>query len=216
MELEMEVYPLYTDENQNRSWPSGSGRFRRDPDEEVAIIGVRIHKFGRFDSKSYLELGQKGPNGPGDALQWKDIQMAYLSKMYLPATSGADLKPLGPRESPFAILKRPARRDCLKPGDFGDQSELSTWSVWARKKCPGIHGSFRSMKNSDQMGMDTNPSYWAMRARRHMHEYGTTDLHLARWPSKTTKTASIIYAMYRKEFTLEEIMNSPGLIPSIS
>lgn len=31
-----------------------------------------------------------------------------------------------------------------------------------------------------EMGMSTNPSYWAMRARRHMYEYGTTELHIAK------------------------------------
>jgi acetyl-CoA acetyltransferase len=61
-----------------------------------------------------------------------------------------------------------------------------------------------------QMGMDTNPSYWAMRARRHMYEYGTTDLHLAKVAFKNHKNSiHNPYAMYRKEFGIEEIMNSP-------
>jgi len=68
-----------------------------------------------------------------------------------------------------------------------------------------------------QMGMDTNPSYWAMRARRHMHEYGTTDLHLAKVAYKNHKNSvHNPYSMYRKEFGLEEIMNSPwSATPSI-
>jgi len=61
-----------------------------------------------------------------------------------------------------------------------------------------------------QMGMDTNPSYWAMRARRHMYEYGTTELQIAKVAHKNHKNSvHNPYAMYQKEFTLEEILNSP-------
>ena len=59
------------------------------------------------------------------------------------------------------------------------------------------------------MGMSTNPSYWAMRARRHMHEYGTTEEQIAKVAYKNHKNS--VYnpnAMYRKEFTMEEIMGS--------
>lgn len=66
--------------------------------KEVAIIGVGIHRFGRFETKSYLEFGQEAAQmALRDAhLEWKDVQLAYLSKMYLPATSGARiLKTMG-------------------------------------------------------------------------------------------------------------------------
>jgi acetyl-CoA acetyltransferase len=59
------------------------------------------------------------------------------------------------------------------------------------------------------MGMDTNPSYWAMRARRHMHQYGTTDLQIAKVAYKNHKNSvHNPYAMYQKAFTIEEILNS--------
>ena len=60
-----------------------------------------------------------------------------------------------------------------------------------------------------QMGMDTNPSYWAMRARRHMYEYGTTELQIAKVAYKNHKNSlHNPYAMYQKEFTIEEIIKS--------
>src|SRR4030042_6006734 len=61
-----------------------------------------------------------------------------------------------------------------------------------------------------EMGMSTNPSYWAMRTRRHMHEYGTTELHIAKVAYKNHKNSvNNPYSMYQKEFTLEQIMASP-------
>jgi acetyl-CoA acetyltransferase len=59
------------------------------------------------------------------------------------------------------------------------------------------------------MGMSTNPSYWAMNAKRHMHDYGTTDEQIAKVAYKNHKNSvDNPYSMYQKEFTMEEIMNS--------
>ena len=57
---------------------------------EVSIIGVGIHKFGRFEDEPYTKLGLDATKmALSDAnLEWKDIQVAYFSRMYLPATSG--------------------------------------------------------------------------------------------------------------------------------
>ena len=66
--------------------------------KEISIIGVGIHKFGRFEGKSYIEIGQEAARMAlkNANLGWEDIQAAYLSKMYLPATSGARvLRPFG-------------------------------------------------------------------------------------------------------------------------
>jgi acetyl-CoA acetyltransferase len=60
-----------------------------------------------------------------------------------------------------------------------------------------------------KMGMDTNPSYWAIRARRHMYEYGTTDLQVAKVAYKNHRNSvHNPYAMYQKAFTIEEILHS--------
>ena len=57
---------------------------------DVSIIGVGIHKFGRFDDEPYTKLGLDATRmALADAnLEWKDIEVAYFSRMYLPATSG--------------------------------------------------------------------------------------------------------------------------------
>jgi acetyl-CoA acetyltransferase len=61
-----------------------------------------------------------------------------------------------------------------------------------------------------EMGMSLNPSYWSMRARRHMHDYGTTELHIAQVAYKNHSNS--VYnpnAMYRKAMSIEEIIQSP-------
>jgi len=186
--------------------------------KEVAIIGVGIHKFGRFEDKSYLDLGQEAAKmALRDAnLEWKDIQMAYLSKMYLPATSVARiLKPLGATGIPMCDVEAA----CASGGIALSQA---IWAIQAGafdlvmvlgvEKMPRgfMDPSMIYEKWQIQMGMDTNPSYWAMRARRHMYEYGTTELQIAKVAYKNHKNSvHNPYAMYQKEFTIEEIMNSP-------
>jgi acetyl-CoA acetyltransferase len=56
----------------------------------------------------------------------------------------------------------------------------------------------------------TLPSYFAMVARRHMHEYGTTIKQLAKVSIKNHKNGCLNpYAQFQKEITFEEICSSP-------
>ena len=67
-------------------------------EKEIVIIGCGMHRFGRFPDKSYSDIGRHADRM---ALQeagigWTDVQAAYCSTMYLPATSGARImRPLG-------------------------------------------------------------------------------------------------------------------------
>ena len=64
---------------------------------DVVILGIGIHPFGRFDT-SFQAIGSEAARlALKDAgVDWKQIEFAYLSRMYLPATSGARiLKTLG-------------------------------------------------------------------------------------------------------------------------
>jgi acetyl-CoA acetyltransferase len=74
---------------------------------DVSIVGVGIHPFGRFD-KSYEEIGAYAASEAlKDAgVSWQDIQAAYLSRMYLPATSGARvLRRLGGTDIPIVDIE---------------------------------------------------------------------------------------------------------------
>ena len=72
-------------------------------EREIVIIGCGMHKFGRFEDKSYADIGREAIRmALQDAgIGWKDIQAAYCSTMYLPATSGARImRPLGSYGNP--------------------------------------------------------------------------------------------------------------------
>ena len=58
---------------------------------EVAIIGVGMHPFGRFDDKSYVDMGREATvRALKDAgIEWKQVEAAYCSCVY-PGTQGSE------------------------------------------------------------------------------------------------------------------------------
>ncbi|NVO16925.1 MAG: thiolase family protein [Rhodoplanes sp.] len=184
---------------------------------DVVILGAGIHPFGRFD-KTYEEIGSYAAAAAlADAgVAWRDIQAAYLSRMYLPATSGARiLRRLGSTDIPIVDVEAA----CASGGVALRQAVLAIRSgeadlvlVLGTEKMPRGFMDPRMIYSPWQveMGMSLNPSYWSMRARRHMYEFGTTDLHIAKVAHKNHRNSvHNPNSMYQKEFSLEEIINSP-------
>ena len=184
---------------------------------DVVIIGAGMHPFGRFD-KSYEEIGaQAAATALCDAgVQWTQIEAAYLSRMYLPATSGARiLRRLGSTDISITDVEAA----CASGGAALRQAVLAIRSgevdlalVLGCEKMPRgfMDPSMIYSQWQIELGMSLNPAYWSMRARRHMHEYGTTELQIAKVAYKNHRNSvHNPYSMYRKAFGLEEILNSP-------
>ena len=184
---------------------------------EVAIIGAGIHPFGRFEDKSYIQIAQEAArmalNDAGVA--WKDIQSAYVSKQYLPATVGPKiLKPFGATGIPIMDMESACASggSTLRQGILSIASgEIDVMLILGIEKMPrGFMDPLQIYYPWQvDMGLSTNPSYWAMRARRHMHEYGTTEEQIAKVAFKNHKNSvHNPNSMYQKEFSMEQIMNS--------
>lgn len=184
---------------------------------DVFIIGAGIHPFGRFD-KTAEEIGSFAARmALEDAgLQWSDIQASYLSRMYLPATSGARiLRKLGGTDMPITDIEAA----CASGGAALRQAVLAIRSgecdvvmVLGAEKMPRGFMDPRMIYADWQieMGMSLNPGYWSMRAMRHMHEFGTTEEQIARIAYKNhLNSVHNPNAMYQKAFSLEEILASP-------
>jgi len=184
---------------------------------EVCIIGAGVHNFGRFADETYIEIGQKAAR---DALNdagcsWKDIQAANISEQYLPSTTGPRiLKPFGATGIPIMDMESACASggSTLRQAILAIQSgEIDVAMVLGVEKMPrGFMNPLMIYQEWQAwMGMSTNPSYWSMRARRHMHEYGTTEEQIAKVAYKNHKNS--VYnpmCMYQKEYSMEQIMNS--------
>lgn len=197
---------------------NGKGGTAHLKEREVVIIGCGMHRFGRFPEKSYTDIGREAIKmALQDAgLSWKDIEIAYCSTMYLPATSGARImRPLGATGIPICDVEAAcasggvAIRQAVSALESGQYDVALVLGV---EKMPrGFMDPLMLYERWQvEMGMSTNPSYWAMRARRHMYEHGTTETQIAKVAFKNHRNSvHNPFAMYQKEFTLDEILNSP-------
>lgn len=185
--------------------------------KKVAIVGVGLHKFGRFGNKTYQQIGQEAVKmALKDAnISWRDVPIAYLSSQYLPSTAASRiLKPLGETGIPLVDVEAACASGgvALKQAMQAVQSEFCNLALAVGvEKMP--RGFMDPMANFEKwqvyMGLSTNPSYWAMTARRHMYDYGTTELQMAKVAHKNHRNSvDNPYSMYQKEFTIEEIMAS--------
>ena len=183
---------------------------------DVYIIGAGMHSFGRFD-KSYEQIGSEAAAlALKDAgVQWRDIQSAFMARMYLPATSGPRiLRKLGSTD--ISIIDVEAA--CASGGAALRQAVLAIKSgdvdlalVCGTEKMPRgfMDPSMIYSPWQVELGISQNPSYWAMRAMRHMHEYGTTEEQIAKVAYKNHKNSvHNPHAMYQKEFSMEQILGS--------
>jgi len=184
---------------------------------DVVILGAGIHPFGRFD-KSYEELGaDAAASALRDAgVEWSNIQAAYLSRMYLPATSGARiLRRLGSTDISIVDIEAA----CASGGAALRQAVLAIRSgevdlalVLGCEKMPRgfMDPTMLYSPWQIELGTSVNPAYWAIRAQRHMHDYGTTELQIAKVAYKNHRNSvHNLNSMYRKEFSMDEILKSP-------
>lgn len=190
---------------------------------EAYIMGIGIHPFGRFET-SYEQIGATAAaQALKDAgVEWSDIQAAYLSRMYLPATSGARvLRRLGSTDIPIVDVEAAcasggaALRQALLAIKSGDVDLVLVLGV---EKMPRgfMDPSMIYSRWQIEMGMSLNPSYWSMRAQRHMYEYGTTEQQIAQVACKNHRNSvHNPNAMYRKAMSVEEILASPPVCDPI-
>jgi acetyl-CoA acetyltransferase len=184
---------------------------------EVAIIGVGMHRFGRFEDKSYTDIGLEAVLMAlqDAAMQWKDIQAAFCSCMYLPPTTGIRiLTQLGRTGIPIADVEAACASGgvALRQAYLAVASEMCDFALaLGVEKMPRGFLAPEAIYERWQilMGLSVNPMYWAMSARRHMEDYGTTIEQIARVAVKNHRNSvHNPYAMYQKEFTLEEVLHS--------
>ena len=184
----------------------------------VYIVGVGIHKFGRFEDKPYTQMGLEAASmALADAnMPWRDVQQAYCGRMYLPATTG--LRVLGQLgrtgisiidvEAACASGGAALAQACMAIGSGAKDTAM----VLGVEKMPRGFMDPRQLYEDWQIatGLSQNPIPWAIRARRHMYEHGTTVEQIARISVKNHKNSvHNPYAMYQKEFSLEQVLNSP-------
>ena len=196
----------------------------------VYVLGVGAHPWGKFPDRPQLQMALQAAHAAlADAgLAWRDLQGLVAASSRFEGGMGWGLHA---NEMVQSVCESgiPA---CNVGGGCaaGGIAVHTAWSMIASGQCDVVAaiGAERMPKgfiarppagadditDSDYlrwvaMGA-TNPAYWAMEARRRMHEHGTT--------SATLAAASVLMhrnavrhplARYRKPCSIEEVLASP-------
>jgi acetyl-CoA acyltransferase len=184
---------------------------------EVAVIGVGMTRFGRYDDKSSIEHGVEVTQAAlKDAgLGWKEVQIAYCGAAQQGMTPATRvLAGLGTTGIPFINVENAsasgstAFREAYLAVATGLYDIALALGVGKMGRAFALASSpepveFNLMK---AMGSLQPASFFAMRMRRRMKEYGTSIDSLARVSVKNHRHAVYNpYAQYPKEVTLEEV-----------
>lgn len=183
---------------------------------DVVILGVGLHRFGRFPEKRLEDMAREAAlMALKDAgVEYKDIEAGFCGHV-LPGTAVglrtfSELGLTGIPVTNVELACASSSRGVMLAADAIAGGIYDLALVIGAEKMPrgllagGLEPSYQSL-----MGLFIMPGAYALMARRHMHEYGTKPEHFAKVSEKSHRNGALNpYAQYQQPLSLEEIMNS--------
>jgi acetyl-CoA acetyltransferase len=185
--------------------------------KDVAVVGVGLHRFGRFPNQTIEEIGQEAViKALKDAnnLDWKKVQVAYCGSMHGGTAIGQRvLARIGLTGIPIinvetACASGGSSLELAVQAVASGQYELSL-ALGIEKEGRGFlpMTSYPMWEHLSGLGMP--PVQLALRATRYMIDYGAKLEHFARVVVKSRKNGSLNpNAMHQKTSTLERVLNT--------
>lgn len=186
--------------------------------EDVAIIGVGLHPFGRFGDKSAIDMGADATRTAlADAgAQWKDVQVAFGGSFEVDNPDAVTSR-LGLTGIPFidvyngcatAASALQLAADSIRSGQY----DLAV-AVGMDKHEPGAFTSdpvdYAAPPWYGEIGHFLTTKFFAMKINRYMHDHGISHETLARVAAKNYRNGALNpNAFRRKPISEEEIMAS--------
>jgi acetyl-CoA acetyltransferase len=195
---------------------------------EVAVIGVGMHPWGKFEGKSITQLCREAVDAAlADAgVAWREIQAVAAASSRFSGGKGWGLngndlvEEMGLTGIPVYNLSA----GCAAGGNAFNIGYTLVGSglydlvlvVGGEKMPKGFIQTSGVEEETDleyvrqlSVGMP-GPAFWGMLCARRMSEYGTTEQQLAQVAVKAHKNAvHNPNARFRQEFNLEDVLNSP-------
>ncbi len=183
---------------------------------EAVIVGVGMHKFGRFPGKNFMQIaGEAIINALKDGdVDWKDIQAAYCGTAYAGSSAGPKVTTkIGATGIPIMDLENACASGAAAVRAAVREVRTGLYDlvlvVGFEKMPEGMMASPSFYDWQRKTGLAANPLYFALEAKRLMVEYGMTEVDFAKVAVKNHKySAHNPYAHYNKVFTLEDVLNS--------
>ncbi|MEL0211362.1 MAG: thiolase family protein, partial [Novosphingobium sp.] len=147
------------------------------------IVGVGMTPFGRHPDIHFTLLGAQAiEEALADAnMDFREIQQAFCSRVYLPSATGARVMEVmgrtgiscpdveGACGAAVASLQQAVMM--VEAGIVDIALAFGVEKIGKGFMPPGVLYEDWQI----QMGLTQNPQYWALNATRHMHDYGTTE-----------------------------------------
>ncbi|MFC1919258.1 thiolase family protein [Chloroflexota bacterium] len=185
---------------------------------EVAIIGVGIHRFGRFPDKSFGILGRDAVlDALNDAgVQWKEIQAVYAGSLYQATSYGHSIvRELGRTGAPIVNIEN----QCATGLAVFMQAWLAVASgfydivcaVGAEKQPRGLIPLPQFPMWQRYMGFASGAASHAYEAQRLIHEGRATREQLAMVSIKSHNNASLCHFAHYQDnagMTVEDVINA--------
>lgn len=186
---------------------------------EIAIIGVGLHPFGRYDDRSALEMGAVAiSRALRDAgVQWSDVGSLYAGSLEVAnpeaVTGLAGMTGIPAR----ATLSGCATGNSLLTLAARDvqlgESDIAV-GVGLDKHPRGAFGADPSVSGLPQwygeQGMFLTTHYFGTKVMRYMHDHGITEQTLARVAAKNFENGALApHAWRRKPMSVDAILGSP-------
>jgi acetyl-CoA acetyltransferase len=188
---------------------------------DVAIIGVGLHPFGRFGTKSAMEMGADAIVAALDdaGIGWQDVQFAFGGSLEV-TNPDAVTRLVGLTGIPFTDVFNACATsasaiqltaDTIRLGkyDIGVAVGMDKHPRGAFTAEPAILGLPDWYRETGQF---LTTKFFGMKANRYMHEHGITLQTLAKVAAKNYRNGSLNPNAFRRSpLSEEEILNSPTL-----
>jgi len=186
---------------------------------EVCVIGVGTTQCGKFPDKPAYMLGRDACWAAiKDAgIEPRKIEAAFCGHIYQGSGVGQrTLKEIGLVGQPVVNVEGACGSGTLAFWEAWRSIALGQYDVVLALGVENLSrilsgGPLPLDEDDIEIGMGmTMPALYAMRAKRYMHEYGLTLEQLAKVVVKSRAHAALNpIAQFRKETTIEEVLNSP-------
>ena len=190
---------------------------RKIPMRRVAVIGVGMSKFGKQPDKTLVDLGTEACLAAikDSGIVPRDVEVLYCANAF--GDTGCLGQEIGSKVG--VVNREMARVENACAGGTTAVREVF-YAIGTGRYDVGLAVGVDSMTTCVPKGpiipKDIEgdlglymPGYAALQMRRYMYKYGATEEQFAQVSVKNHRNGSLNpFAMYQKEFTLEEVLNS--------
>ncbi len=186
--------------------------------QDVAIIGVGIHPFGRFGTKSAIQMGAEAIRSAlADAtVEWKDIQFAFGGSCEVD-NPDAVVGLLGRTGISFMDVYNGCATSATALELTADAIRMGKYdlgvAVWMDKHLPGAFTAdpvnYAAPSWYGANGQFLTTKFFGMKINRYMHDHGISHQTLARVAAKNYRNGVLNpNALRRRALSEEDILNS--------